>query len=60
MITITLALTPFVIACALFLIFFCEVCRDNSDSLLLPFVGLAVSAVVYFAGYGLSMALGAF
>lgn len=60
MITITLALTPFVIACALFLIFFCEVCRDNDETILLPFLGLGISAVVYFAGYGLSMALGAF
>lgn len=60
MITITLALTPFVVACAIFLVYFCEVCRENGDTVLLPFIGLAISAVVYFAGYGLSIALGAF
>lgn len=59
MITITLALTPFVIACAIFFLFFCETCRENGDSLLLPFLGLGISAVVYFAGYGLSIVLGA-
>ena len=60
MITITLALTPFVISCSVFLVFFCETCRENGDTVLLPFLGLVISAVVYFAGYGLSMALGAF
>lgn len=59
MITITLAAVPFIVACAIFFLFFCETCRENGDTVLLPFVGLAISTVVYFAGYGLSMALGA-
>ena len=60
MITITLAAVPFIVACAIFLAYFCEVCRENGDTVFLPFIGLAISAVVYFAGYGLSIALGAF
>lgn len=59
MITITVAAVPFIVACAIFLVYFCEVCRENGDTVLLPFIGLGISAVVYFAGYGLSMALGA-
>lgn len=58
MITITIALTPFIVACVVFFAFFCEVCRENGDMMLLPFVGLVLSAVVYFAGYGLFTALG--
>lgn len=58
MITITIAAIPFIVACVVFLAFFCEVCRENGDTVLLPFFGLVVSAVVYFAGYGLFTALG--
>ena len=60
MITITVAAVPLIVAFVIFFLFFCEVCRDNGETMLLPFFGLGISAVVYFAGYGLSMVLGAF
>lgn len=58
MITITVALVPFVIACAIFLVSFFTVCFENDGTVLFSFVVLVLSVGVYFAFYGFFVALG--
>ena len=58
MITITVALIPFVVVCAIFLVSFFAVCFENDGTSLFSFVILALSIGVYFAVYGFFTAIG--
>lgn len=52
MISITIATIPFIIACAIFLMFFFAISVENAGTMLLPIVAIGVSIVIYFAIYG--------
>lgn len=52
MMTLTIAVIPFGIACLAFIGFFCEIYREEGISMLLAFVGFLLSTAVYFAVYG--------
>lgn len=58
MMTLTIAVIPFGVACLVFIGFFCEVYREENISMLLALVGFVLSAAVYFAFYGFFTALG--
>ena len=57
MISVTIATVPFIVACAIFLVFFFAISIENDGTALLPIVAIGVSVVIYFAIYGFAKTL---